>query len=161
MASFLAAFFGQVVGGIVHPTGNIGAAIEGFLAENESEFTLDEIEIVTEWKPKPRLPVEHHDADPVAATEYKHGLVRRLRQPFYVRLHASTYIEEQQHIDGHVLAFKMTDLLLLTIFGENEVFGLQTGDRSIVPIDNLCIDANQRHVTTKRNVFFGRCEGNT
>ena len=78
-----------------------------------------------------------------------------------MRLHASTYIEEQQHIDGHVLAFKMTDLLLLTIFGENEVFRLQTRDRSIVPIDNLCIDANQRHVTTKRNVFFGRCEGNT
>ena len=53
MASFLAAFFGRVVGGIVHPTGNIGTAIEGFLAETSLEFTLDDIQIVAEGKPKP------------------------------------------------------------------------------------------------------------
>ena len=46
--------------------------------------------------------------------------MRRLGQPFYVRLHAATYIEEEQHVDGHVLAFEVTDLLLLTVFGETK-----------------------------------------
>ena len=32
------------------------------------------------------LPIERHNANPVAATKYKHRLVRRLGQPFYVRL---------------------------------------------------------------------------
>ena len=52
MASFFAAFFGEVISCIVHAAGNIGAAVEGFLAENEFEFTLDEIEIVSEGQPQ-------------------------------------------------------------------------------------------------------------
>ena len=100
VAGFLAAFFADVVRRIEHAARNIGAAIESFLAEHVFEFMLDDVEIVAEWQAQPGLPVEYHHADPVAVSKNLHGLVRRIRQAFDVRLHASAHVEKQQHVDG-------------------------------------------------------------
>ena len=71
------------------------------------------IQVVAEWKAQAALTVEHHDADPIAAAKYLHRVMRRLGKTLDVRLHASAYVEKQQHVNRHIFALEVTDVLLL------------------------------------------------
>src|SRR5689334_8118394 len=72
-------------------------------------------------------------------------------------LHATADIQQQQDINRHALALKVSDLLLLSVYSQDEILDAETTDWMIFNIHHLCIYTPQGDITPKGYFGIIRC----
>ena len=72
-----------------------------------------------------------------------------------MRPHAPAHIQQEEQIDRHFLGGEVADLANLPALPQLEVFPAQPGNRAIVPVQHLHVDARQRHIAAKHHVAVG------
>jgi hypothetical protein len=68
-----------------------------------------------------------------------------------MRLHAATYIDEQQKIEGVFFAREMTNRLCPAFFAQNEILNLQAADCVVVSIQGFHLYADEGNVAAKND----------
>jgi hypothetical protein len=68
-----------------------------------------------------------------------------------VWLHTTADIQQQDDVNGHLLALEIPNLLRLSIHSQDEILDSQTADGMVFTIYYLGIDTSQGDITMKGN----------
>ncbi len=150
-AGFGPGVFADVIGGVEHASGDVGTAVEAFLAEEIVKFAIHSIADVAELRADAGVAVEDHDSDAVLISEHAEGIVRGVGDALHVGAHAAADVEEEEDVERHVFAGEIADFDDFSLLFENEIFRVETGDGVVVAIEDLDVDADQGYVAVEGN----------
>jgi hypothetical protein len=85
--------------------------------------------------------VEDHDGNAIVVGQHIQSLVSGRRDPANVRLHTTADIQQEQDVDWHGLAGKISDGQNMPIHSQNKIVRLEPGYDAPISIDHLGIDA--------------------
>ena len=135
---------------------NVRASAKSFRAQHIVQFALHRRPVAAERQPYPAAAVEDHDRHPIRRSQHPHGIVGGRSDPLNVGTHAGADVEQQQHVDRHLLAGEIPDLLRAAFFPQHEIPNAKALDGAIVPIQHLRIHAHQRDIAAEHHGLVSR-----